>query len=114
MNRKKYERLFKIFSKKRLAFLIHSEERALQDFCERGISLPPEQISRLDFLTETCDCLAGSYNNCGIDNWFFRRRAQLGMQSPYLCFLAPWNPKDELAQKVMTLAKVLTGPMNAT
>ena len=62
---------------------------------------------RIYYLNEVVERLRGAYHDQGIQNWFYRERAQLERKNPLQYLGQAWNPQDENAQKVLELAKSL-------
>ena len=116
MSAEKYAKLLEALGLGILWAFTHAQVDALLKFFEGKGTLPPEIVARIDFLAEVVNHLAGSYNNSnhGIYLWFVRPRVQLWNMSPAQIFSGDWKPEDEEPQKVLELAKALSGPMNAT
>jgi len=67
------------------------------------------QTERVEYLHEIVDCLKGAYNDIGINNWFQRKRTELGGKSPLEYLGTDWKPEDEKAKEVLELARYLIG-----
>lgn len=87
------------------------EEDALHRYILGGEPkhLPWRVENRLNFLMEIVNFLRGSYNTMGIWQWFFRKRVGLGGKTPAEIFTAYWDPEDVMSQKILALAKFLSG-----
>ena len=68
------------------------------------------ESDRQAFLDEVRVCLRGSYTEDGIARWFDRPRTELGGAAPAQILSGEWNPADAGPQKVLKLARALTGP----
>ncbi len=83
----------------------------IYDYVFRGKELREESIRRLDFLAEVVECLAGAYKieDGSIRKWFYRKRKQLGNQSPFDKMKQPnfWAKRKTSWQKILSLAKSL-------
>ncbi|MDO8430186.1 MAG: hypothetical protein Q7S73_02365 [bacterium] len=68
------------------------------------------ETKRLRFLQSVIKELKGSYNPEGIRQWFRRPRTQLDNKKPgELLYRTDWNPDDPKIQKLLELARSLTG-----
>lgn len=72
-------------------------------------SMPRDIMARLDFIIELVGYLIGAYNDEGVQNWFFRQRAQLDNKAPVqiFCCRDGWRPEDPWPQKVLELAQAI-------
>ncbi|MFH1193987.1 MAG: hypothetical protein V1661_03255 [bacterium] len=75
--------------------------------CEYVGVICAHRKNKIKFLFKVVDALRGGYNDEGVKNWFFRKRKTLEGKSPDDILSNEWMPKDELPQKILSLAKSL-------
>ncbi len=96
-----------------LARLTHANIFTIRNFLENGRKPPIDILERLDYLRTLINYLQGSYNQQGILHWLKRDRKELSGRSPNYIFRSDWKPEDRDSQKILELAKSLTGSDSA-
>lgn len=95
----------------KLSDFLRCEKQALHTYILGGDPkhLPWQVENRLNFLIEVVKLLRGSYKLKGVWHWFFRPRTQLNGKTPAQIFTAYWDPENTEPQKVLQLARYLSG-----
>ncbi|SRR3989344_1954765 len=101
--------LEQILQKRRFTDLVGEQPSALKITLQTRTKLPDQISGRLYLLYDIVDHLQGAYDYEGIRRWFDRSRTELENKSPSQYLGPAWDPKGEYAQRLLTLARSLSG-----
>jgi hypothetical protein len=101
--------MVELFGVERLSALLGVSVASLRRYAGDKRPTPDVVAARLHVLARIVAELRGAYSEVGVRRWFERVRSQLGGRSPDAFFSGDWDPDGADAERVLALARPLTG-----
>jgi hypothetical protein len=101
--------MVELFGVERLAALLGISVASLRRYAGDQRPTPDVVAARLHLLARIVAELRGAYSEVGVRRWFERVRSQLGGRSPDAFLSGDWDPDGADAERVLGLARSLTG-----
>ena len=101
--------MIELFGAERLAELVGVSVASLRRYAGDQRPTPDVVAARLHLIARIVAELRGAYSEVGVRRWFERARSPLGGRSPDTLLSGEWDPDGGDAERVLALARSLTG-----